>query len=71
MVGNASGCLTSLSRNVFTDLRKAYVDMPKPRFASSISQSANEFFFFILYLKKKKLGEGTYLNATVKGHSPI
>ena len=64
MVGNASGCfkngiiLTSLSRNFFTDLRKASVDMPKPQFASSISQSANDFFssFFIL---KKKLGEGT------------
>ena len=55
MVGNASGCfktgiiLTSLSRNVFTDLRKASVDMPKPQFASSISQSANDFLssFFI------------------------
>ena len=63
MVGNASGCfkngiiLTSLSRNFFTDLRKASVDMPKPRFASSISQSANDFFssFFIL---KKSLGKG-------------
>ena len=50
--------LTSLSRNFFTDLRKTSVDMPKPRFSSSISQSANVFFssFFIL---KKKLGEGT------------
>ena len=49
--------LTSLSRNFFTDLRKASVDMPKPRFASSISQSANDFFslFFIL---KKSLGKG-------------
>ena len=39
-------------------IRKASVDMPKPRFASSISQSANDFFssFFIL---KKKLGEWT------------
>ena len=63
MVGNASGCfkngiiLTSLSRNFFTDLRKASVDMPKPQFASLISQSANDFFssFFI----KKKLGVGT------------
>ena len=63
MVGNASGCfkngiiLTSLSRNFFTDLRKASVDMPKPQFASSISQSANDFFssFFIL---KKSLGKG-------------
>ena len=63
MVGNRRGCfkngiiLTSLSRNFFTDLRKASVDMPKPQFASSISQSANDFFssFFIL----KKLGEGT------------
>ena len=64
MVGNASGCfnngiiLTSLSRNVFTDLRKAFVDMPKPQFASSISQSANDFFFFIKK-KKKEPGEGT------------
>ena len=64
MVGNASGCfkngviLTSLSRNFFTDLRKASVDMPKPQFASLISQSANYFLssFFIL---KIKLGEGT------------
>ena len=63
MVGNASGCfengiiLTSLSRNFFTDLRKASVDMPKPQFASSISQSANDFFLHFLF--KKKLGEGT------------
>ena len=35
---------TSLSRNFFTDLRKVSLDMPKPRFASSISQSANDFF---------------------------
>ena len=63
MVENASGCfkndiiLTSLFSNFFTDLRKASVDMLKPRFANSISQSANDFFssFFI----KKKLGEGT------------
>ena len=55
MVGNASCCfkngiiLTSLSKNFFTDLRKASVDMPKPQFASSISQSANDFLssFFI------------------------
>ena len=75
MVGNASGCfkngiiLTSLSRNFFTDLRKASVDMPKPQFASSISQSANDFFpsFFI----KEKKAWGRDLNATVKGHSPI
>ena len=65
MVGNASGCfkngiiLTSLSRNFFTGLRKASVDMPRPQFVSSISQSANDFFpsFFI----KKKLGEGTLI----------
>ena len=63
MVGNASGCfkngiiLTSLSRNFFTDLRKASVDMPKPRFASSISQSAKDCFSSFLF--KKKLGEGT------------
>ena len=49
--------LTSLSRNFFTDLRKASVDMPKPQFASSISQSANDFFLHFLF--KKKLGEGT------------
>ena len=63
MVGNASGCfengiiLTSSSRNFFTDLRKAFVDMPKPQFVSSISQSANDFFssFFIT----KKRGEET------------
>ena len=63
MVRNASDCfknvkiLTFLSRNFFTDSRKASVDMSKPRFASSISQSANDFFssFFIL----KKLGKGT------------
>ena len=36
--------LTSLSRNFFTDLRKASVDMPKPRFTTSMSQSANVFF---------------------------
>ena len=49
--------LTSLSRNFFTDLRKAYVNMPKPRFASSISQSANDFFF-PFFIKKKSLGKG-------------
>ena len=56
MVGKASGwfkngaILTSLlSRNFFTDLRKASVDMPKPQLANSISQSANDFLssFFI------------------------
>ena len=31
--------------------------MPKPRFASSISRSANDLFFFI-FLKKKSLGKG-------------
>ena len=75
MVGNASGCfkngimLTSLSRNFFTDLRMASMDMPKPQLASSIGQSANDFLssFFIL---KKKLGERN-LNPMVKGHSPI
>jgi len=62
--------LTSLSRNFFTDLRKASLDMPKPRFASSISQYVNDLFssFFI---KKKKRAWGRDLNATVKGHSPI
>ena len=64
MVGKASGCfkngviLTSLSRDFFTDLRKASVDMPKPRFASSISQSAN-YFLSSFFIFKKKLGEGT------------
>ena len=63
MVGNASGCfkngiiLTSLSRNFFTDLRKASVDIPKPQFASSISQSARDFFLH--FLLTKKIGEGT------------
>ena len=32
--------------------------MPKPQFASSISQSANNFFFLILYLKKTSLVKG-------------
>ena len=59
---------TSLSRNFFTDLRKASVDMPKPRFASSNSQSANDFFLQFLFLKK---AWGRDLNPTVKGHSPI
>ena len=64
MVGNASDCfkngiiLTSLSRNFVTDLRKASVDILKPQFASSISQSARDFFLHFL-VKKKKLGEGT------------
>ena len=73
-MGNASGCfkngiiLTSLFRSFFTGLRKASVDMPKPQFVSSISQSAKEFFssFFIL----KKAWERD-LNPTVKGHYPI
>ena len=58
--------LTSLSRNFFTDLRKASVGMPKPQFASPISQSANDFFpsFFI----KEKKASGRDLNAAVKGH---
>ena len=71
MVGNASGCfnkevriipfsngiiLTSLSRNFSTDLRKASVDMPKPRFASSINQSANDFFSSFFILKEKAWG---------------
>ena len=49
---------TSLSRNSFTDLRNASMDKPKPRFASSISLSANRFFSFI-FTFKKKTGEGT------------
>ena len=72
MMENASGCLkngiilTSLSRNFFTDLRKASVDMPKQQFASSISQSANDFLssFFI-----QRKAWGRDLNPTVKGHS--
>ena len=55
-------------RNFFTDLRKASVDMPKPRFASSISQSANDFFSSI-FIEKKAWGRN--LNPTVKGRSPI
>ena len=45
------------------------MDIPKPQFASPISQSANDFFpsFFI----KEKKAWGKNLNATVKGHSPI
>ena len=50
--------ITPLSRNFFTDLRKASVDIPKPPFASSISQSANDFFS-LFFIKKKKLGEWT------------
>ena len=50
--------LASLSRNFFTDLRNASVEKPNPRFASSISQSANwlffVFLFFVFLLKKKK-----------------
>ena len=74
MVGKASGCfktgiiLTFLSRNVFTDLRKPSVDMPKPQFANSISQSANDFLSSFFIYKK---AWGRDLNRTVKGHSPI
>ena len=74
MVGNASDCfkngiiLTSLSSNLFTDLWKASVDMPKLQFASSISQSANDFFFLFFIFRK---AWGRDLNPTVKGHSPI
>ena len=60
--------ITPLSRNFFTDLRKASVDIPKPPFASSISQSANDFFLHFL-LKKKAWGMD--LNPMVKGHPPI
>ena len=49
--------LTSLSKNFFTDLRKASVDIPRPGFASSITQSANEFFFSF-FIKKKSLAKG-------------
>ena len=49
---------TSLSTNSFTDLRNASMDKPKPRFASSISLSANRFFPFI-FTFQKKTGEGT------------
>ena len=48
-----------MSRNFFTDLRKASVEMSKPRFASSISQSVNDCFLHFLFKKKNKLGEGT------------
>ena len=52
--------LTFLSRNFFTDLRDASVDKPKLRFASSISQSANRFFFSSFLVKEKnKNGVGT------------
>ena len=47
---------TSLSRNFFTDLSRGIVDMPKPRFASSNSQSANDFSSFFIF--KKSLGKG-------------
>jgi len=40
--------LISLSRNSFSDLRDASVDKPKPRFASSISLSANRFFLYLV-----------------------
>ena len=49
---------TSLSRNSFTDLRNASMDKPKPRFASSISLSANRFFFLHFYFLKKRLAKG-------------
>ena len=62
MVGNASGCfkndiiLTSLPLGTFS--LKASVDMPKPQFASSISQSANDFLSSFFIKKKKSLGKG-------------
>ena len=43
---------TSLSGNFFTDLSRGIVDMPKPRFASSNSQSAKDLFVHFLFLKK-------------------
>ena len=63
MVGKASHCfkngiiLTSLSRNFFTDLRKASVDMPKPQFAARLANLQTTFFLHFLF--KEKLGEGT------------
>ena len=57
MVGNASGCfkngiiLTSLSRNFFTDLRKASVDMPKRSLQAQLA-NLQTTFFFTFYLKK-------------------
>ena len=59
---------TSLSRNFFIDLSRGIVDMPKPRFASSNSQSAKDLFVHFLFLKK---AWGRDLNPTVQGHSPI
>ena len=69
MTGVWWGTLTSLSRNFFTDLRKTSVDMPKPRFVSSMSQSANDFFSSF-FTKEKKLEEGTSIRR-VKGHSVV
>ena len=64
MVGNTSGCfkngiiLTSLSRNFFTDLRKASVYMPKIAVCKLNQPICKRLSFFIFYFKKK-LGEGT------------
>ena len=45
--------LPFLSRSFFTDLRKASVDKPKPRFARDLNiQSANQFFFHFGFLRK-------------------
>ena len=42
--------LTSLFRNCFSNLKKASVDKPKPRFASSISKSVNHFLLFLYFV---------------------
>ena len=42
--------LTSLSRNVFTDLKNASVDKPKRWFSRSMSQSANQFVCLFVFI---------------------
>ena len=62
---NISFCLTC---KLHTPKRRKYsasVDMPKLRFASPISQSANDFFLFIFYLKKKTWGREFSLTCSV------
>ena len=61
--------LSSLSRNFFTDLRKASVDMPKPLLIAQLANLQTTFFLHFLFKKKKAWGR--HLNATVKGHAPI
>ena len=58
--------LISLSRNPFTDLRNTSVDKPKPRFARSISLSANRFFCIsLILLLHIKLNLKFYLYQTI------